>query len=205
MAISLTKIEKAYDELKNYSGENPFIINLKNTIIVHQLRSMNDFEVEYVLSNFERKPMRVDKLVMVADWWGEKKKIDWETDFTPEKIKITWFLGETEQLYHFFCIYRRSQEKAVEVFAPKKAIITDFLSEDYHNFNVDLTKYNTDKRTVMPHQVEAVKFMLSRKKCIIADEMGSGKTFSAILAALEGHFKHVLVICPSSVWLISAY
>ena len=50
---------------------------------------MNDFEVEYVLSNFERKPIKVNKLVMIADWWGEKKKIDWETDFTPEKIKIT--------------------------------------------------------------------------------------------------------------------
>jgi SNF2 family DNA or RNA helicase len=71
--------------------------------------------------------------------------------------------------------------------------------EDYHNLDIDFTKYNTDKRTVMPHQVEAVKFMLSRKRCIIADEMGSGKTFSAILAALEGKFKHILVICPSSV------
>ena len=29
MAISLNKIEKAYDELKNYNGDNPFIINLK--------------------------------------------------------------------------------------------------------------------------------------------------------------------------------
>ena len=29
--------------------------------------------------------------------------------------------------------------------------------------------------------------------------MGSGKSFSAILAALEGNFEHVLVICPSSV------
>ena len=57
MAISLSKIEKAYDELKNYSGDNPFIINLKNTIIIHQMRSMNDFEVDYVLSNFEREPM----------------------------------------------------------------------------------------------------------------------------------------------------
>ena len=199
MALPLNKIEKAYEILKEYSGENPFIINLKNTIIVHQMRSMNDFEVEYVLSNFEREPVRIDKIVMVADWWGEKKKEDWDIEFIPKKIQITWFIGETDTMYHFYCIYRRSQEKAVEVFAPKNAILTDFLMEDYHNLDIDFTKYNTDKRTVMPHQVEAVKFMLSRKKCIIADEMGSGKTFSAILAALEGKFKHILVICPSSV------
>jgi SNF2 family DNA or RNA helicase len=199
MALPLNKIEKAYEILKEYSGENPFIINLKNTIIVHQMRSMNDFEVGYVLSNFEREPVRIDKIVMVADWWGEKKKEDWDVEFIPKKIKITWFLGETDTMYHFYCIYRRSQEKAVEIFAPKNAILTDFLMEDYHNLDIDFTKYNTDKRTVMPHQVEAVKFMLSRKRCIIADEMGSGKTFSAILAALEGKFKHILVICPSSV------
>ena len=51
----------------------------------------------------------------------------------------------------------------------------------------------------MEHQINAAKFMLSRKKCIVADEMGSGKSYSAILAALEGDFKHVLIISPSSV------
>ena len=200
MAISLTKIEKAYDELKNYSGDNPFIINLKNTIIVHQLRSMNDFEVEYVLSNFEREPVRIDKLVMVADWWGEKKKLDWETEFTPEKIKITWFLGETEQLYHFFCIYRRSQEKAVEVFAPKKAIITDFLSENWNLKEIDFKPYNERSgRNLYPHQEDAVKFLTTRKKAILADVMGFGKTTSAIVSALEDDYKHVLIISPASV------
>ena len=88
MALPLNKIEKAYEILKEYSGENPFIINLKNTIIVHQMRSMNDFEVEYVLSNFEREPVRIDKIVMVADWWGEKKKEDWDIEFIPKKIQI---------------------------------------------------------------------------------------------------------------------
>lgn len=200
MAISLTKIEKAYDELKNYSGENPFIINLKNTIIVHQLRSMNDFEVEYVLSNFEREPMRVDKVVMVADWWGEKKKEEWGIEFIPKKIKITWFLGETDTMYHFYCIYRKSQEKAVEVFAPKNAILTDFLSEDWTLKEIDFKPYNKLLGfNLYPHQEEAVKFLTSKKKAILAHEMGFGKTIAAIVSALEGKFEHILVISPSSV------
>ena len=199
MTISLEKIEKAYKLLKDYSGDNPFIIRLKNTIIVHKLRSIKDFEAEYVLSNSDKEPKQINKIVKVADWWGEKMKEEWGIEFVPQKVKITWYMGETDNTYHFYCIYRRSQERAVEVFAPKNAIITDFLIEDYHNLEIDLTKYITSGRTPLPHQVEAVKFLLSRKKCIIADEMGSGKTFSAILAALAGDFKHVLIICPSSV------
>lgn len=151
------------------------------------------------MSNSDKEPRQINKIVKIADWWGEKMKEEWEIEFVPEKVKITWYMGETDNTYHFYCIYRRSQEKAVEVFAPKNAIITDFLIEDYHNLEIDLTKCITSGRTPLPHQVEAVKFLLSRKKCIIADEMGSGKTFSAILAALAGDFKHVLIICPSSV------
>ena len=127
MALPLEKIEQAYTILKGYSGENPFIINLKNIVYAYKLRGMKDFEVEYVLCNHDKQPRKIDKVVKVARWWGEKRQQDWETEFTPEKIKITWFLGETREMYHFFCIYRRSQEKAIEVFALKRSILTDFL------------------------------------------------------------------------------
>ena len=199
MAISLEKVDKAYKVLKEYSGENPHIISLKNTVYAYKTRGLKDIELEYVLSNYDREPRQINKIVKIADWYGEKLHSDLLLDFVPQKLKITWFLGETDKIYHFFCIYRRSQEKAIEVFVPKKAILTDFLLEDFHDLDIDLSRYNTDKRTVMPHQIEAVKFLLSRKKCILSDEMGGGKTFSAILAALQGDFKHVLVICPSSV------
>ena len=199
MALSLKKIEEAYNKLKEYKGDNSYIIKLKNTIIVHQTRAMNDFESEYVLSNWDREPIEVNKMVMVADWYGEKLQETWEIEFVPKKLKITWFLGETDTHYHFYCIYRRSQDKAVELFAPKKGILTDFLIEDYHNIEFNVEKYITEKRTPLPHQIDAAKFMLSRKRCIIADEMGSGKSMSAILAALEGNYEHILIICPASV------
>ena len=199
MAISLEKTEKTYEVLKEYKGQNPYIINLKNVVFVHKTRQLNEFEIEYVFSNYKREPRRVDKIIIIAEWFGKKLQEKWETEFTPQKLKVTWFLGETSDFYHFYCIYRRSQEKAVELFIPKRAVFTDFLLEDYHNLNVDFSKYITEKRTPLPHQIEAVKFMLSRKKCIIADEMGSGKSYSAALAALCGGFEHILVICPSSV------
>lgn len=199
MSLSLEKIKKAHDILKDYKGNNSYIIKLKNIVIAYQTRAMNDFESEYVLCNYDKEPIEINKMVMIADWYGEKLKEKWEIEFIPKKLKITWFLGETDTHYHFYCIYRRSQDKAVELFAPKKGILTDFLMEDYHDVEFDVSKYITEKRTPLPHQVDAAKFMLSRKRCIIADEMGSGKSYSAILAALEGKYEHILIIAPASV------
>ncbi len=212
MAKSLNKIQEAYNFLKDYAGDNPYIINLKNEVFTYQVKTLNDFETGYVLSNHDRQPLEVYKTVMIADWWGEKMKDEWGIEFVPKKVKITWFLGETDTTYHFYCIYRRSQDKAVEVFAPKKAILTDFLLSDYNSLDVDFSAVDTSGRTIMEHQKEAVKFLLSRKKCILADEMGGGKTYSAALASVLGGFNHILVICPSSVkktwenelkWLVS--
>ena len=199
MALSLKKIEEAYNKLKEYKGSNSYIVNLKNTIIAYQTRAMNDFEAEYILSNFDREPREINKIVKVADWYGEKLYNELNLDFIPKVLKVTWYLGEMDNVYHIFFIYRKSQEKAIELFASKKGILTDFLMEDYHDYEFDVSKYITEKRTPLPHQIDAAKFMLSRKKCIIADEMGSGKSYSAILAALEGKYEHVLIISPSSV------
>lgn len=175
MALSLSKIEEAHKLLREYNGNNSYIIKLKNIVVAYQTRAMNDFECKYVLSNFDREPQEINKIVKIADWYGEQLHSDLLLDFVPQKLKITWFLGETDTMYHFFCIYRRSQDKAMEVFAPKKAILTDFLMEDYHDYPFDINKYVTENRTPLPHQIDAAKFMLSRKKCIVADEMGSGK------------------------------
>ena len=50
-----------------------------------------------------------------------------------------------------------------------------------------------------PHQEEAVKFLTSKKKAILAHDMGFGKTIAAIVSALEGKYEHVLIVAPSSV------
>jgi len=50
------------------------------------------------------------------------------------------------------------------------------------------------------HQIEGAKFLLYTQKCILADEMGCGKTLTAIIAAV-----HVagpkLILCPASLKL----
>lgn len=200
MALSLEKIDNAHKLLKEYSGTNSYIIRLKNSVFVYKTKTMNDFEAEYVLYNHDKEPKLINKIVRIPEWYGKKRQEEWETEFVPDRFKITWYMGETSQFYHFYCIYRRSQEKAVEVFAPKRAILTDFLSEDWNLKEIDFKPYNVRSgRTLYPYQEEAVKFLTSRKKGILASEMGSGKTLAAIIAALEDKYQKILIICPASV------
>lgn len=200
MALSLEKIDNAHKLLKEYSGTNSYIIRLKNSVFVYKTKTMNDFEAEYVLYNHDKEPKLINKVVRIPEWYGKKRQEEWETEFVPDRFKITWYMGETSQFYHFYCIYRRSQEKAVEVFAPKRAILTDFLSDDWSLKEIDFKPYNERSgRTLYPYQEEAVKFLTSRKKGILASEMGSGKTLAAIIAALEDKYQKILIICPASV------
>ena len=200
MALSLDKINDAYNLLKNYNGNNSYIIRLKNSVFAYKTKTMNDFEAEYVLYNHDKEPKLINKIIRIPEWYGKKRKEEWKTEFTPDRFKIIWYMGETSQFYHFYCIYRRSQEKAVELFAPKKAILTDFLSEDWNLKQIDFKPYNELLGfNLYPHQEEAVKFLTSRKKAILAHDMGFGKTISAIVAALEGRYEHILIVAPSSV------
>lgn len=200
MALSLDEINRSHRLLKEYNGENPYIISLKNNVYVYKTKTLNNFECEFILRNYNKEPLFVNKLVSIIEWWGKKKQEDWDLEFIPSKLKITYYLGDTKDFYCFYCIYRRSQEKAVMCFAPKKAILTDFLTPDHNEMQIDFTQYNAlSGRIMMPYQEEAVKFLTAHSKAILASAMGSGKTFSAIVAALHGGYKHILIIAPASV------
>ena len=200
MALSIEKIKQAYTILKEYKGDNSYIIDLKNSVYAYKTISLNDFQAEFVLRNHDKEPIFVNKLVKISDWWGEKLKEKWNIEFVPKVLVIGWYMGDTSTHYVFYCKYRKSQERAEMVFAPKNGVLTDFLIEDYNNLEVDFAKYEEKSgRIIKEQQKEAVKFLLSRKKAILSLSMGMGKTFSAILAALEGGFEHILVVSPSSV------
>lgn len=200
MPLSLKKIQEAHERLKEYSGDNPYLAKLRNDVFAYNSKTLNDFECTYILGNYNNKPKRIFKTVKVADWWGQLKQQEWKTEFTPDRIVITWLLGETDTVYHFFCMYRRSQPSAVECFAPKKAILTDFLLPSFNDIDIDFSAYAAKSgRELYPYQEEAVKFLVARKKAILASEMGCGKTSSAIVASLCGGYERILVIAPASV------
>ena len=195
---------EAIEILRNYSGINPYILSMKRDVIVLQKASLlTEYVVEYIIVNKDRQPKPIGKILRIADWYGEKLKSTYEIEFIPQKVQILAFLGETSNAYHCTIKYRQNMNP-LELFIPKKALLGNFLIEDYHNVQVDFDRYDRismskdPNRRIKPHQKEAVQFLLSRKKCILADDLGLGKSLELSVASIEGNFDSVIIICPAS-------
>ena len=203
MGISVKNKLKALDLLKEYKGNNPYILMLQRDVYMKG-EDLSDFSAEYIIENYNFTPIAINKTIKLADWYQTKKKEDWNIDFMPEKIVVKWLLGETTSTYHCYVKYRKSVDP-VPVFLPKKGVLTNFLVSDYKNVIVDFDRYDKlsmskdVNRRLREHQKEAVKFLLSRKKCVLADEPGYGKTTELAVAAIEGNFDAILIICPASI------
>ena len=196
--------KEAIDILSNYNGPNPYLLKLKRDIVLcRKTNLLSDYVVEYIKKNHNFSPIQIDKNVSIADWYGEKLKNDYELEFVPQKIRIYTYFGETSVAFHCTIKYRQNME-TMEIFLPKKAVLGNFLIGDYHSIQVDFDRYDNlstakdQNRRLKPHQKDAVKFLLHRKKCILADDMGLGKSCSLTVAAIEGNFDSVLIICPAS-------
>lgn len=190
--------------LRTYQGGNPYLLRLKRDVCNYGKTNLVDaFVTEYVLNNVAVQPKAINKTVKLTDWYGEKMKEQYAIEFIPERLYIKTYLGETANTFHVYAKWRQSMD-LIEMFLPKKGVITDFLTEDFHKYQVDFSRYNNllhakdPNRTVKPVQEEAVKFLLSRKKCILANEMGTGKTMALSIGAIEGNYDAVLIICPAS-------
>lgn len=204
MAASVKDRINAIDIIQTYSGNNPYILMLKKDVLKQDVSVLNDFAIEYVNKNHDFQPKKINKTIKIADWYAEKKKDDWGLDFLPEKLAVKVLLGETDTTYHCYVKFRQNMEPK-QCFLPKKGVLTNFLVNDYNDIQVDFDRY--DRLSMMKdlnhkikeHQKTAVKFLLSRQKCILADDMGYGKTKSLIISALEGNFDSVIIICPASI------
>lgn len=204
MAVSIKNKLNAIDIIKSYSGNNPYILMLKKDILKQDISVLNDFAIEYVNKNHDFLPKQINKIIKIADWYAEKKKEDWGLDFLPEKLAVKVLLGETDTTYHCYVKFRQNMEPK-QCFLPKKGVLTNFLVNDYNDIQVDFDRYDKlsmskdVNRKMKNHQKTAVKFLLSRKKCILADDMGLGKSLELSVAAIEGNFDSVLIICPASI------
>lgn len=206
MHQEIEKKNTAIDLLKNYDGINTYLLALKRDVITYKkVDKLTDFNVDYVLKNINYQIKDVNKIVHITDWYGDELKDKWETDFRIEKVLIKKLLGETDKFYHCFIQYRKNVEPSY-AFLKKNGIIGNFLLEDYHNISIDFDRYDRlsmsrtpdNPRKIKNHQKEAVQFLISRKKCILADDMGTGKSTSLTVASIEGNFDAILIICPAS-------
>lgn len=196
---------EAIEILRGYSGTNPYYLMLKRDVILKgDVKKLNAFNVEYIIENQNFVPKQIGKTIKIADWYGLKKQQDWGTEFVPQKLRVVSLLGETNTTYHCYVQYRQSVDP-VMAFLPKKAVLTNFTLPDWHDYPVDFDRYDKlsmskdPNRKLKSYQKEGVQFLLVRKKCILADQMGYGKTCELAVAAIEGNFDAVLIICPASI------
>ena len=199
--MKINDVDKAYEILKTYNGTNNQIkyyqyMYSKNSIV------LNEFDINYILNNYDYSPKTINKIVKVSDIFGKKIQEKYELDFTPEKVKITTIIGEMGDSYHCFLQFRQSIPPKL-FYLNKKYILNPLETIDYSKIDIDFNQF--DKKTehlgrkLKALQKEGVKFLLSNKKCILADGMGSGKTIQSIVASICTNIDKILIICPASV------
>ena len=188
-------IDKAYNILKEYKGTNNRILYLQKMYSLGKC-ILGDFDVEYILNNYDYESYTVGKTVKITRDFGLKLQQKYELDFLPEKIKISTVIGEMGNSLHCFVQYRQSIPSQL-MYVNKNSILNELEDIDWKTFEVDFSAVDK-KRPLREHQKEGVQFLLANKKCILADSMGTGKTSTAIGAAILGDFKKVLIITTAS-------
>lgn len=194
-------VDKAYEILKTYNGSNNQIkyyqyMYSKNSIV------LKEFDINYILNNYDYNPKTINKIVKISDIFGKKIQEKYELNFTPEKVKITTIIGEMGDSYHCFLQFRQSIPPKL-FYLNRKYILNPLETVDYSKIDIDFNQF--DKKTehlgrkLKALQKEGVKFLLSNKKCILADGMGSGKSIQSIVASICTNVDKILIICPASV------
>lgn len=195
---------EAYEILKNYNGSNNQILYYKIKVNKYKY-VLVDFDVTYILANYEYVPFDVNRTVKISSDYAEILQKKYEIDFKPEKIRITRIIGELGETYHCYVQFRKSIAPTL-MYVKKKYILDNIIipktKEEQTEICVDFDKYDkiTEEsgRKVKELQKVGIEFLLKNKKCILADSMGLGKTLQATIAAMETKADKVLIICPAS-------
>lgn len=168
----------AVNLLANYKGINPYIKKLQVAYMKNKRISLTDNQSRYIIENHEREPIFIDRVVGITPYLGEALKTQEELTFVPEKILIEFILAENEKTFHVYGKLKRNQKESKMYFIPKTQLTEDPYFEPI-DVDVDFTKYNdilsNSGKKLYNHQEEGVKFLLSRRGCILADDMGLGK------------------------------
>lgn len=187
--------------LESYSGINPYLLRLKQEYLKNGKISLTETQSKYIIENYGREPILINRVIGITKYLGDELQRLENLSFTPEKILIEFILAETEKSYHIYGKLKRNQKESKMYWLPKTQVTDDPYFEKIE-VNVDFEKYNKvlakQGKKLYQHQEEGIKFLLSRNGCILADDMGLGKSVQSIIAALESGAKKILVVAPSS-------
>ena len=204
ITLSDIKGHSALSLLENYSGINPYLKKLKNEYLKNKKLALTDNQAKYILDNHNKEPQFINRVVGITRYLGEELTKQEDLSFVPERILIEFILAETDKTFHIYGKLKQNQTESKTYWLPKNQVNDDPYFEPI-KIDVDFTKYNDilekSGKKLYKHQEEGVKFLLSRNRAILGDQMGVAKTMQSIVAAIESNAKRILIVCPSSLKL----
>ena len=188
--------------LAEYKGINPYLKKLRNEYLKNNKIRLTDTQEKYIIENHDKEPLLVNRVIKITQYLGDELQKQHQLKFIPERILIEYILGENDKSFHVYGKLKRNQVESGMYWLPKTQVLDDPYFEEI-NIDVDFTRYNDVlgklKKKLYQHQEQGVKFLLTRNGCILADDMGLGKSIQSIIAAEESGAKNILVVCPASV------
>ena len=198
----------AIELLIKYEGKNPYIKKLKSDLVKDGKLKLTTNQTKYIIHNYDFIPLHINKVIGITDYLGDELKRSEKLSFKPERILIEYLLADNEKTYHIYGKLKRNQEKSKMYFIPKTQVLDDLYHKEI-DIDVDFDKYEkldtfvlkdgSVGRKLYDHQKEGIKFLLTNNGCLLADDMGLGKSLQSIVAALECGAERILVLCPSAV------
>lgn len=161
--------DEVLEILKNYNGDNNYLINIRYLYLNNPNFSLTDSQIEYITLFNETKPKVARKWVELDPYYAKMIADDKLLVKIPEKMWIEKLLVEKEKSYHVFGRFFEN-DKLNLYWLPKDAIVVDKTNK---NVVVDFEKYS--HRKPFKHQEEAIIKLLENNKFILADSMGLGK------------------------------
>lgn len=202
--LSDLKGYSALSKLENYTGINPYIKKLRNDYLRNKKIVLTAAQTNYIVENYDKEPILINRVLSISKFLGEELQKQAGLSFTPERVLVEYLLADTDKTFHVYGKLKRNQIESAMYWLPKTQVIDDPYFENI-DVPVDFTKYNDIlkqyNKQLYNHQETGVKFLLSRKGAILADDMGLGKSIQSIIAALESGAENILVVCPASVKL----
>jgi len=159
----------ALEILKNYNGDNNYLINIRNLSFDNPNFYLTDSQIEYISLFNETKPKVARKWVELDPYYAKMIADDKLLVRIPEKMWVEKLLVEKEKSYHIFGRFFENDRLNL-YWIPKDAIVVDKTNKDVV---VDFEKYS--HRMPFEHQKEAIIKLLENDKFILADDMGVGK------------------------------
>lgn len=191
MEKKIPEIE-AKNILIEYNGANNQLLEWKTRFIREKNFKLTRTQADYVLKHHQTTPKVARKHINIVLSFGEKLQEEKKLVKPVEKVWCEKLLCETDKAYHIWGKFFDS-EKLHTFWLPKGAVLRP---EKKLKYEIDWSKYG--HRPPMKHQKIAIERLLANDKFILADQMGLGKTTSAVVASIEGNFKKILVVCPAS-------